>query len=175
MSTVFAQSKTHKVKKSKSVKTAVAVTPKMEVTSNQSQPTSDEIKAREAAAAQGTDQASTPVAIGKAPVEFTETKHSFGKIKQGVPASYYFTFVNKSSTPVIIESATAGCGCTTPEYPKGPVAKGSSEKIKVTYNAASMGNFTKQVTVKVAKYTEPIVLTIEGEVTAAPAADPKEK
>ena len=29
-----------------------------------------------------------------------------------------------------------------------------------------MGNFTKQVTVRVAKYTEPIVLTIDGEVMA---------
>ena len=103
----------------------------------------------------------------KAPLEFKEVKHSFGKIKQNIPATYVFTFKNTSAAPVVIESATAQCGCTTPEYPKGVIAKGASEKIKVTYNAASMGSFTKQVTVKIAKVTDPIILTIDGEVVDA--------
>lgn len=106
----------------------------------------------------------TVFARGKSPIEFKEVKHSFGKIKQNVPASYIFTFKNVSATPVVIESAVAGCGCTTPEYPKGVIAKGATDKIKVTYNAASMGSFTKQVTVKIAKVADPVVLTIDGEV-----------
>lgn len=106
----------------------------------------------------------------KAPLEFKETKHSFGKIKQNIPATFVFTFKNTSSAPVVIESAVAGCGCTTPEYPKGVIPKGGSNSIKVTYNAASMGAFTKQVTVRVAKVTDPIVLTIDGEVVGADAA-----
>lgn len=109
----------------------------------------------------------TLFAQSKAPIEFKETKHSFGKIKQNVPASYTFTFKNTSNAPVVIESAVAGCGCTTPEYPKGVIAKGATEKIKVTYNAATVGAFTKTVTVKVAKVTDPIVLTIDGEVLDA--------
>jgi hypothetical protein len=108
-------------------------------------------------------------AQGKPPIEFKEVKHSFGKIKQNVPATYVFNFTNTSNTPVVIESATAECGCTTPEYPKGVVAKGTSNKIKVTYNAATMGSFTKKVTVRVAKVADPIVLTIEGEVIDAKA------
>ena len=120
---------------------------------------------KEAPATDEKMEAAAPVAT-KAPIEFTESKHSFGKIPQGTPVTYYFSFKNTSSTPIVIESATAQCGCTTPEYPKGAVTKNSSEKIKVTYNAASMGNFTKQVTIRVAKYTEPIVLTIDGEVMA---------
>jgi hypothetical protein len=106
----------------------------------------------------------------KSPLEFKEVKHSFGKIKQNVPATYTFTFKNVAATPVIIESASAECGCTTPEYPKGLIAKGTSNKIKVTYNAAAMGSFTKKVTVKIAKVTEPVILTIEGEVVGASAA-----
>lgn len=101
------------------------------------------------------------------PVEFKETKFSFGKIKQNVPATHVFTFKNVSDKVVVIENATAGCGCTTPEFPKNAIAPGSSEKIKVTYNAAAMGAFTKDVTVKVAKLNEPIILKIEGEVVAA--------
>jgi len=109
-------------------------------------------------------------AQSKAPLEFKEMKHSFGKIKQNVPATFAFTFKNTSSTPIVIESATAQCGCTTPEYPKGVIPKGASNTIKVTYNAANMGSFTKQVTVKVAKATDPIILTIDGEVVGADAA-----
>lgn len=112
----------------------------------------------------------TVFAQSKAPLEFKEIKHSFGKVKQNVPATFSFKFKNVSSTPVVIESATAECGCTTPVYPKGVISKGSENEIKVTYNAASMGSFTKRVTVKVAKMAEPIILTIEGEVVEATAA-----
>lgn len=112
-------------------------------------------------------------ATAKTPIEFKESKFSFGKVKQNVPVTHVFTFKNTSNTPVVIESATAQCGCTTPEYPKGVIAKGATEKIKVTYNAASMGAFTKQVTIRLAKYAEPIILTIDGEVVAAPATKEK--
>lgn len=111
----------------------------------------------------------TVFAQSKTPLEFKEVKHSFGKIKQNIPATYVFSFKNTSSTPVVIESATAQCGCTTPDYPKGVIPKGATNTIKVTYNAASMGSFTKQVTVKVAKMSDPIVLTIDGEVVGAEA------
>jgi len=98
------------------------------------------------------------------PVEFKTMKHSFGKIAQGTPVTTEFTFTNSSGKPVVIESAVAGCGCTTPEYPKTPVLNGKTEKIKVTYNAANPGAFTKTVTVKFANVAEPVILTIDGEV-----------
>lgn len=98
------------------------------------------------------------------PVSFKETKHSFGKIAQGKPVTTEFAFTNVSDKPVVIESAVAGCGCTKPEYPETPVMKGKTAAIKVTYNAASVGNFTKNVTVKLAGVAEPIILTIDGEV-----------
>lgn len=101
-------------------------------------------------------------------VKFTTMKHSFGKIKQNVPATYTFQFKNASTgKPLIIETATAQCGCTTPEYPKAPIGKGKSGTIKVTYNAATMGAFTKTVTVKFVNINEPVTLVIDGEVVAA--------
>ena len=99
-----------------------------------------------------------------APVKFSDTKHSFGKIKQGTPVTTEFTFTNTSGKPVIIESAIAGCGCTTPDYPKTPVMKDKTATIKVTYNAEAEGHFEKQVTVKFAKVQQPVVLTIDGDV-----------
>ena len=103
-------------------------------------------------------------------VVFKATSHSFGKIKQNVPASYTFTFTNNSAKPLVIEVATAGCGCTTPEYSKEPVAKGKTSNIKVTYNAANPGTFTKDVTVKFANIAKPVLLTIKGAVTVPTTA-----
>ncbi len=97
-------------------------------------------------------------------VSFNEVKHSFGKIKQNVPATYIFTLKNTGTKPLIIEQATAQCGCTTPEYTKSPILKGKSSPIRVTFNAATAGPFTKTVTVKFLNVPEPTVLTIEGEV-----------
>lgn len=107
------------------------------------------------------------VSFGQGPAQFSTVKHSFGKIKQNVPASYVFTFKNTTSKPIVIEVATAECGCTTPEYPKAPIAKGQEGKIKVTYNAVNPGTFTKKVHVKFAGEDQPVTLEIDGEVVTA--------
>ena len=100
-------------------------------------------------------------------VKFATVTHTFGKIKQNKPATYEFIFTNTGTKPLVIETATAGCGCTTPAYTKLPIAKGQTEKIKVTYNAATIGTFNKDVTVKFANVAEPTILKIDGEVVAA--------
>jgi hypothetical protein len=98
-------------------------------------------------------------------------KYNFGKIKQSVPAVYYFTVTNTSDKPAVIENAWAGCGCTTPEYSKLPVAPGSTTLIKVGYNAAAMGQFTKDVNIKLAGVQAPLTGYITGEVVDAAAFD----
>jgi len=102
--------------------------------------------------------------------KFNEEKHDFGKIKQGVPAITYFEITNSSSKPIVIESASASCGCTVPEYPKEPIAPGATSKIKVQYSAAAMGHFDKAVYVKLAGVAEQKTLGITGEVVADQAA-----
>ena len=97
-------------------------------------------------------------------IKVSTEKHDFGKIKQGVPVTTYFTITNTTDKPVVIENAWAGCGCTTPEYSKEPIAPGGTSKLKVGYNAAAMGHFEKAVNVKLAGVSEPKVITITGEV-----------
>ena len=106
----------------------------------------------------------TLAASAQNPVQFAKTKHDFGKLKQNIPATYVFKFKNTSAKPLVIESAIAGCGCTTPEYPKQPIAKGKDGTIKVTYNAANAGVFTKDVTVKFANVEQPVILKVIGDV-----------
>ena len=97
-------------------------------------------------------------------IHFDVMKHSFGKIPQGKPVTTTFTFTNDAAKPLIVENAMAECGCTSPDYSKAPVLKGKTSTIKVTYNAAAEGQFTKKVTVKFANVAEPVILEISGEV-----------
>jgi len=102
-----------------------------------------------------------------APVQFKESTYDFGKIKQGVPVTHEFAFANVSDKPVIIESATASCGCTTPVKPEPPIGKGKSDKITAGFNAANAGPFNKTIYVKVAGVDTPVELKITGEVLTA--------
>jgi hypothetical protein len=100
-------------------------------------------------------------------IKFKEMSYNFGKIKQGTPVTHEFVFQNVSDKPVIIESATASCGCTTPIKPEPPIAQGKSDKIVAGFNAAAAGAFNKSIYVKVAGATAPIELKITGEVLSA--------
>lgn len=98
-------------------------------------------------------------------------KVDFGKIKQGVPVTTYFEITNTSDKPIVIENATAGCGCTTPEVPKEPIAPNATTRLKVGYNAQAVAPFEKEVFVKLAGIQEPKVLRITGQVLDAAAWD----
>ena len=97
-------------------------------------------------------------------IKFDALSHNFGQIKKGVNSSVTFNFTNNGTKPVVIEFATAECGCTQPEYNQIPVLKGKKGSIKVTYTAPNIGSFKKRVTVKFASEKEPIQLIIQGKV-----------
>jgi hypothetical protein len=104
-------------------------------------------------------------------IKISSEKYDFGKIKQGVPVTTFFTITNTTDKPVVIENAWAGCGCTTPEYSKEPIAPGGTSKLKVGYNAAAMGHFDKAVNIKLAGVNDPKVIMITGEVVDANSTD----
>ena len=102
-------------------------------------------------------------------IKFKELSYDFGKIKQGSPVTHDFNFTNTSDAPVIIESATPSCGCTTPVKPEGAIPKGKDNKITAGFNAANVGPFNKSITVKVAGVDLPVQLKITGEVLTVDA------
>jgi len=75
-------------------------------------------------------------AARKPTLDFVDTVHEFGKIKEGEIVSYEFQFVNNGKTPLLIAGATGSCGCTVPEYPHDPVQPGKSGKMKVIFKSA---------------------------------------
>ncbi len=102
-------------------------------------------------------------------IKFTELTFDFGKIKQNIPVNHDFTFTNVSGNPIVIESAIASCGCTTPVKPEGAVPKGKESKINAGFNASNPGPFNKTIAVKVAGIDTPVQLRITGEVLTADA------
>ncbi|MCR6721266.1 MAG: DUF1573 domain-containing protein [Chitinophagaceae bacterium] len=103
--------------------------------------------------------------------KFTEVNHNFGKIKQGVPVTYYFEFKNVSDKPIVVENAHSSCGCTVPERPEAPVAPGETAKLKIVYNAAALGPINKEIFVKFAGVDIQKVLLITGEVVSEQSAN----
>ena len=102
-------------------------------------------------------------------IKFKELSYDFGKIKQNTPVTHDFGFTNASDAPVVIESAIASCGCTTPTKPEGAISKGKDDKIGAGFNASAPGPFNKTITVKVAGIDLPVTLKITGEVLTADA------
>lgn len=91
----------------------------------------------------------TPTAKKDGPqLQFKEDLHDFGKIKEGIIATYDFTFSNTGNQPLLLTDVRPSCGCTTPEWPKEPIQPGKTGTIRVKYNSAGRpGNFSKSITV----------------------------
>lgn len=104
-------------------------------------------------------------------IKMNTEKYDFGKIKQGVPVTYYFEIKNTSDKPVVVENSWGSCGCTTPEKPAEPIQPGKSAKLKVQYNAAALNRFDKDVYIKLAGIDIPKTVKISGEVLDAAAYD----
>lgn len=68
-------------------------------------------------------------------IRYETSAYDFGKIKQGESVSHSFKFTNTGKSPLIITSAVASCGCTTPTWPKTPVMPGDTGSISVTFNS----------------------------------------
>jgi hypothetical protein len=98
--------------------------------------------------------------------KFEKETYDFGKIKQGTPVETTLKFTNTGDKPLIISTVEPSCGCTVAKFTNTPVKKGETGFITLTYNAASMGGFTKETTIR-SNATEAIKkVYIKGEVVS---------
>jgi hypothetical protein len=71
----------------------------------------------------------------KTEIAFTDTKFSFGEIKEGQVVKHAFHFKNSGTAPLLISQAVASCGCTVPSFPKEPIPPGGEGDIMVEFNS----------------------------------------
>lgn len=118
-------------------------------TTNTNDLESEELKASEVVTNPNTanpeKQDETPAGFAK--IKWDENTHNFGKMYPGEKKSHIFKFKNTGNIPLIIEDATASCGCTIPEKPKKPIPPGEEGHLTVSFTKTTPGEHKKQVTV----------------------------
>ena len=98
-------------------------------------------------------------------IEMLETSYNFGEIQQGESVTHDFILKNTGDADLIISAAKGSCGCTVPQWPKTPIAKGEEAAIKVTFNSAGRsGKQNKTVTLVTNAIPNTKVITINGNV-----------
>ena len=68
-------------------------------------------------------------------IEFIVDSHDFGKISEGEKISFTFPYTNSGKGGLIINSASASCGCTVPSYSKEPLLPGEKGKIEILFDS----------------------------------------
>ena len=98
-------------------------------------------------------------------IQMDEESFDFGEMQQGESVTHDFILKNIGDANLIISTAKGSCGCTVPEWPKEPIAKGEQATIKVTFNSAGKsGKQNKTVTLVTNAIPNTKVITINGNV-----------
>ncbi len=107
-----------------------------------------------------------PVSIEKDQTYFTEatiseTKHDFGKVKEGDTLMHVFNLTNKGKEPLFIYKVSGSCDCIGSEYPKEMIAPGSEAQVKVYFNTKGRkGVQNRMVTLTLNTDPADLILTI---------------
>lgn len=106
-----------------------------------------------------------------AKIQYTNMEYDFGTVKDGAVVEHTFTFKNTGDVPLIIQNATATCGCTVPKKPEKPIAPGETGEIQVRFDSSNKPGVQNK-TVTVTANTDPAItrLTIKGTVEPKAAA-----
>lgn len=102
----------------------------------------------------------------QAEIKFDKLSIDLGTFPESQPVQKCsFEFTNVGDAPLIINQASASCGCTVATFTKEPVMPGKRGKIEVTYNGKKFfaSKFKKTITVRTNGKTELTRLVISGE------------
>lgn len=99
-------------------------------------------------------------------MKVSSTEYDFGKFKEEAGKQKYdFVVMNTGDQPLVIQNIVASCGCTTPDWTKGPIPPKGTGKITAVYDPANRpGQFNKTLSVYTNSKPEVMVLVIKGEV-----------
>jgi hypothetical protein len=106
---------------------------------------------------------------GEEPVIVFDSKEKkFSKTPEGEIVEIVFNFENKGKSNLLITDVKPGCSCTTPDWPKDPIAPGGKGSIRALFNTEGKGGGMHEKSVAVySNATEPAIsLSFSGEVEA---------
>ena len=94
---------------------------------------------------------------------FEDIEYDFGTINEGDIVEHTFSFTNTGKSPLLIDKATASCGCTVPDWPRKPIPAGEKGEIKIRFDSKNKPN--QQIkTITISANTDPTLtrLRIKG-------------
>jgi len=98
-------------------------------------------------------------------ISFNTLVHDFGEITEGEKVAYVFTFTNTGTGSLVINNASASCGCTVPKYSRKPLAPGQKGTMEVVFNTSGFGGIqTKTISVQSNAKTPVVVLAVKADV-----------
>ena len=95
-------------------------------------------------------------------IEATQELIDLGQVEYGKPATVKFRLKNMSGKAFSITGIETDCGCTDVTAPEGTIAKNAEYSITATYDAKTIGRFTKRAYITLDNNNEPMTLTIRG-------------
>lgn len=82
-------------------------------------------------------------------IQWIDSVYNFGTIEEGAKIQVQFKFKNTGTKPLVLTEVKAGCGCTTPDYTKEPVAPGKEGWVNGVFNSQNQsGEVHKYIMVK---------------------------
>ena len=72
---------------------------------------------------------------GAPAIQFEHLEYDWGTVEEGAQVEHIFRFRNAGGSPLIINKASATCGCTVPTWPRDPVPSGGSGEIRVVFDS----------------------------------------
>lgn len=72
---------------------------------------------------------------GTPAIQFEQLEYDWGTVEEGAQVEHIFRFRNTGGSPLIINRASATCGCTVPTWPRDPVPAGGSGEIRVVFDS----------------------------------------
>lgn len=82
-------------------------------------------------------------------IQWIDSVANFGIVKMGEKVEVKFKFKNVGTKPLLLLQVQAGCGCTTPDYTKEPVAPGKEGWVNGIFNSENQrGEVHKYIMVK---------------------------
>lgn len=98
--------------------------------------------------------------------EFEQTVYDFGNVPEGEVVNHTFKFKNVGDAPLVIQNASATCGCTVPSYSKEPIPVGGTGEVQVKFNSANRVGVQNK-TITITANTKPAINTVKIKGTVA--------
>ena len=124
-------------------------------------------------AADGASPEATQFA-GPAAVAVEPSNLEFGELVPGTPSSRRVTVRNVTGREIRLSSALPSCGCTTVEWPRGPIPAGGTAEATVTMTAGdSQGERLVKSVAFLVQGASPTVITVQGTVGMFVTCEPR--